>query len=89
MSKSFNLDELGLLHTMIEVSLENGLENDAPAKIIDVLQSIKSKLEPLIEAECNIFNEFQELTTQLDDLHLASKIIVKNPDAVTTDYQTN
>jgi hypothetical protein len=50
---------------------------------------VLSKLQPLIEAECNIFNEFQELTTQLDDLHLASKIIVKNPDAVTTDYQTN
>jgi hypothetical protein len=46
------------------------------------------KLESLIEEECNIFNEFQELTTQLDDLHLASKIIVQNPDAVTTDYQT-
>jgi hypothetical protein len=85
-SESFNLDELGLLHTMIEVSLENGLENDAPEKIINVLQSIKSKLEPLIEQECNIFNEFQELTTQLDDLHLASKIIVQNPDAVTTEY---
>ena len=82
----FNLDELGLLHTMIEVSLENGLENDAPVKIIDVLQSIKSKLEPLIEAECNIFNEFQELTTQLDDVYLASKILVQNPDAVTTEY---
>jgi hypothetical protein len=85
----FNLDELGLLHTMIEVSLENGLESNAPQQIIDVLRSVLSKLEPLIEEECNIFNEFQELTTQLDDLLLASKIIVKNPDAVTTDYQTN
>jgi len=85
----FNLDELGLLHTMVEVSLENGLENGAPDKIIDVLRSVLSKLQPLIEEECNIFNEFQELTTQLDDLHLASKIIVQNPDAVTTDYQTN
>ena len=87
MSESFNLDELGLLHTMIELSLENA--DQAPAKIANVLLSIKSKLESLIEIECNIFNEFQELTTQLDDLHLASKIIVQNPDAVTTDYQTN
>jgi hypothetical protein len=71
---------------MIEVSLENGLENDAPAKIVNVLQSIKSKLEPLIETECNIFNEFQELTTQLEDVYLASKILVQNPDAVTTEY---
>ena len=83
----FNLDELGLLHTMVEVSLENGLENGAPDKIVDVLRSVLSKLEPLIEAECNIFNEFQELTTQLDDLHIASQIIVKNPDAITTEYQ--
>jgi hypothetical protein len=82
----FNLDELGLLHTMIEVSLENGLENDAPEKIVDVLRSILNKLEPLIEAECNIFNEFQELTTQLEDVYLASKILVQNPDAVTTEY---
>jgi hypothetical protein len=83
----FNLDELGLLHTMVEVSLENGLENGAPDKIVDVLRSVLAKLEPLIEEECNIFNEFQELTTQLDDLHIASQIIVKNPDAITTEYQ--
>jgi hypothetical protein len=85
----FNLDELGLLHTMIEVALDNALENDAPQKIVEVLKSVLPKLESRIEEECNIFNEFQELTTQLDDLYLASKIIVKNPDAVTTDYQTN
>ena len=89
MSESFNLDELGLLHTMIEVSLENGLENNAPSQIVEVLQSIKPKIESLIEEECNIFNEFQELTTQLDDLYLASKIIVQNTDAVPTDYQNN
>jgi hypothetical protein len=83
----FNLDELGLLHTMVEVSLENGLENGAPDKIVEVLRSVLAKLEPLIEEECNIFNEFQELTTQLDDLHIASQIIVKNPDAITTEYQ--
>ncbi len=83
----FNLDELGLLHTMVEVSLENGLENGAPDKIVDVLRSVLAKLEPLIEEECNIFNEFQELTTQLDDLHISSQIIVKNPDAITTEYQ--
>lgn len=86
MSESFSLDELGLLHTMIEVSLENALESGAPSQIVNVLQSIKPKIESLIEIECNIFNEFQELTTQLDDLYLASKIIVKNPDAVTTEY---
>ena len=89
MSQRFTLDELGLMHTMIGVSLEGAEENDAPVKIVNTLRSIMEKLEPMIEEECNIFNEFQELTTQLDDLHLASKIIVQNPDAVTTDYQTN
>ena len=83
----FNLDELGLLHTMVEVSLDNALDNGAPPQIVAVLQSVLPKIESRIEEECNIFNEFQELTTQLDDLHLASKIIVQNPDAVTTDYQ--
>ncbi len=85
----FNLDELGLLHTMVELALDNALEQGAPQQIVAVLQSSLSKIESRIEEECNIFNEFQELTTQLDDLLLASKIIVKNPDAVTTDYQTN
>jgi hypothetical protein len=85
----FNLDELGLLHTMVELALDNALEQGAPQQIVAVLQSSLSKIESRIEEECNIFNSFQELTTQLDDLHLASKIIVKNPDAVTTDYQTN
>ena len=85
----FNLDELGLLHTMVELALDNALEQGAPQQIVTVLQSSLSKIESRIEEECNIFNEFQELTTQLDDLLLASKIIVKNPDAVTTDYQTN
>jgi hypothetical protein len=89
MSKSFDLDELGLLHTMAGVAQMNAEESDAPIKIVNVLRSVMEKLESLIEIECNIFNEFQELTTQLDDLHLASKIIVQNPDAVTTDYQTN
>lgn len=88
MSERFNLDELGLLHTMCGVALENA-DGDAPIKIVNVLRSVMEKLESLIEEECNIFNEFQELTTQLDDLHLASKIIVQNPDAVTTDYQNN
>ena len=85
----FSLDELGLLHTMVELALDNALEQGAPQQIVAVLQSSLSKIESRIEEECNIFNEFQELTTQLDDLLLASKIIVKNPDAVTTDYQTN
>lgn len=89
MTPRFTLDELGLMHTMIGVSLEGADENDAPAKIINTLRSILKKLEPMIDEECNIFNAFQDITTQLDDLHLASKIIVKNPDAVTTDYQTN
>jgi len=85
----FNLDELGLLHTMVNVSIDNAIDNDAPLQIIGVLQSVQEKLDSLIQIECDIFNEFQELTTQLDDLYLASQIIVKNPDAVTTDYQTN
>ena len=89
MSQRFTLDELGLMHTMIGVSLEGAEENDAPVKIVNTLRSLMEKLEPLIEEECNIFNTFQDIATQLDDLYLASKIIVKNPDAVTTDYQTN
>ena len=74
---------------MVELALDNALEQGAPQQIVAVLQSSLSKIESRIEEECNIFNEFQELTTQLDDLHLASKIIVQNPDAVTTDYQNN
>ena len=89
MTPRFTLDELGLMNTMIGVSLEGAEEHDAPAKIINTLQSIMKKLEPMIEEECNIFNSFQDIATQLDDLYLASKIIVQNPDAVTTDYQTN
>ena len=85
--KDFNLKELGVIHMVIDMALENADELDAPKEIVATFQSILEKLQPLIDAECAIFNEFQELTTQLEDVELASRIIQKNPDAVTTEYK--
>jgi len=72
---------------VIDMALDNSDGLDAPPDLIKVFESILEKLQPLIDAECAIFNEFQELTTQLEDVELASRIIQKNPEAVTTDYQ--
>jgi hypothetical protein len=85
--KDFNLKELGVIHMVIDMALDNSDGLDAPPDLIKVFESILEKLQPLIDAECAIFNEFQELTTQLEDVELASRIIQKNPEAVTTDYQ--
>lgn len=84
---NFNLKELGVIHLVVSMALENADDIDAPQHIIDTFNSVMEKLQPLIDAECAIFNEFQELTTQLEDVELASRIIYKNPDAVTTDYK--
>jgi hypothetical protein len=85
--KDFNLKELGVIHMVIDMALDNADNIDAPPHIVATFESILEKLQPLIDAECEIFNEFQELTTQLEDVELASRIIQKNPDAVTTDYK--
>lgn len=84
--KDFNLKELGVIHMVIDMALENADELNAPKEIVATFQSILEKLQPLIDKECAIFNEFQELTSQLEDVELASRIIYKNPDAVTTEY---
>jgi hypothetical protein len=84
---NFNLKELGVIHLVVSMALENADDIDAPQHIIDTFNSVMEKLQPLIDAECAIFNEFQELTTQLEDVELASRIIYNNPDAVTTDYK--
>lgn len=84
--KDFNLKELGVIHMVIDMALENADELNAPKEIVATFQSVLEKLQPLIDRECQIFNEFQELTTQLEDVELASRIITKNPDAVTTEY---
>lgn len=83
----FNLKELGVIHMVIDMAVDNADQLDAPIEILDTFTSILKKLQPLIDEECRIFNEFQELTTQLEDVHLASRIIVKNPDATTTEYK--
>ena len=84
--KDFNLKELGVIHMVIDMALDNADDIDAPPHIVATFESILAKLQPLIDAECKIFNEFQELTTQLEDVELASRIVIKNPDAVTTEY---
>lgn len=85
--KAFSLDELGALHMLINNALESATEIGAPINVIDTLQSIADKLETQLEEEFKVFNQFVELTTQLDDVELASRIIAKNPDAVTTEYK--
>jgi hypothetical protein len=86
---TFTLDELGLASTILGMALENALDRDEPApkKVTELLQSIMDKLCPAIDEECAIFNQFQELANELDDVYLASKLIAKNVDAVTTDYE--
>lgn len=82
----FNLRELGVLHLMVSSALEEGDSLNAPPQIIEVLQEIIAKLEPLIDEQCKIFNEFQWITEQLDDLELSAKILVQDPNAEIPDY---
>ena len=83
----FTLDELGALHVIIGNAIESAIELGAPDNILNTLHSVSSKLEEKIDEECKVFNQFVELTTQLEDVELASRIIAKNPDAVTTEYK--
>jgi hypothetical protein len=85
MMNEFELDEIGLIHTMVGMACD-GVPDDAPQRIKSVMQSALAKLEKAIDQRCQEFNEFQEITSELDDLLIASQIIQQNPDAVTTDY---
>jgi len=83
----FNLKELGVIHMMIDNAIDSADEMGAPIQIVETLQSILDKIRPLIEAECEIFNEFQSIAESLDDLELSAKILVKNPEASIPEYQ--
>jgi hypothetical protein len=83
---TFNLKELGVIHMMIDNAIDSADEMDAPIQIVETLQSILDKIRPLIEAECEIFNEFQSIAESLDDLELSAKILVKDPTADIPEY---
>lgn len=83
----FNLKELGVIHMMIDNAIDSADEMDAPIQIVETLQSILDKIRPLIEAECEIFNEFQSIAESLDDLELSAKILIKDPEATIPEYQ--
>jgi hypothetical protein len=82
----FNLKELGVIHMMIDNAIDSADEMDAPIQIVETLQSILDKIRPLIEAECEIYNEFQSIAESLDDLDLSAKILIKDPTADIPEY---
>ena len=82
----FNLKELGVIHMMIDNAIESADEMNAPIQIVETLQSILDKIQPLIEAECEIYNEFQSIAESLDDLDLSAKILIKDPTADIPEY---
>lgn len=82
-----SLDQLGILHMVVGTALEGAIETDAPEVITSNLNSICKAIESAIDKRCIEFNEFQSITELLDDVSLASKIITKNPEAITTDYK--
>jgi hypothetical protein len=82
----FNLRELGVLHIMVSSSLEEGDDLNAPPQIIEILQQILAKLEPLIDEQCKIFNEFQSIAEDLGDLELSAKILINDPEAEIPEY---
>ena len=82
----FNLKELGVIHMMIDNAIDSADEMGAPIQIVETLQSILDKIRPLIETECEIYNEFQSIAESLDDLELSAKILIKDPTADIPEY---
>ena len=82
----FNLKELGVIHMMIDNAIDSADEMGAPIQIVETLQSILEKIRPLIEEECNMYNEFQSIAESLDDLELSARILVKDPTAQIPEY---
>jgi hypothetical protein len=82
-----SLDQLGILHMIVGTALEGAVENEAPRAITNNLEAICKVVETEIDKRCIEFNEFQSIAESLDDLEIASKIIFKNPEAITTDYK--
>ena len=82
----FNLKELGVIHMMINNAIDSADEMGAPIQIVETLQSILEKIRPLIETECEIYNEFQSIAESLDDLDLSARILIKDPTADIPEY---
>jgi hypothetical protein len=82
----FNLKELGAIHMVINGVIESADEMGVPLPILDSLHSILEKIEPLIEEECRIFNEFQSITESLDELELSAQILIKDPSVDLPEY---
>ena len=82
----FNLKELGVIHMMIDNAIDSADEMDAPLEILNTLRSILDKIQPMIESECEIFNEFIAIAESLDELELSAKILVKDPTADIPEY---
>ena len=82
----FNLKELGVIHMMIDNAIDSADEMGAPIQIVETLQSILEKIRPLIETECEIYNEFQSIAESLDDLDLSARILIKDPTADIPEY---
>ena len=83
----FNLKELGVIHMMINNAIDSADEMGAPIQIVETLQSILEKIRPLIEEECNMYNEFQSIAESLDDLDLSARILIKDPTADIPEYR--
>ena len=82
----FNLKELGVIHMVVTGVIESADEMGVPLPILDSLHSVLETIEPLIEEECNMYNEFQSIAESLDDLELSARILVKDPTAQIPEY---
>lgn len=82
----FNLKELGAIHMVVTGVIESAEELGAPIPILEALQSVIEKIEPLIDEECRIYNEFQSITESLDELELSAQILMKDPTADLPEY---
>lgn len=83
----FNLHELGVIHMMIDNAIESAEELSAPTAILDTLSSILDKIRPMIDEECRAFNEFVTISETLEDVEMASKILIKDPEAQIPEYK--
>lgn len=90
MALNLDLTQLALLHDLLLAGYKTCEELDAPELILNAIEKLIDKVDDEFESEKktfeNFFNQFQEITAQLDDLESASQIIEQNPNAPINEY---
>lgn len=83
---NWSIQDLMILVASLRFTYERA-ESDGNEIVMDDIQSVMDKIKPILETKLKEMQEFGELIEScLEDVALASEIIVRNPNAEIPEY---